>query len=609
MPSYLRDPKKLTRIVNASFRTMTRFTKARHLILKQYVTRFYGEKDPAAESRAFPLNLIYQATTSIVPNLVYADPKARVTSTFLPYRPYADVAELALNQLVEEIELRRTLRKVLTDAIFCAGFLKTGLGVSGQTLDMDGFIRDIGQPYCDRVDPDDMLLDPVARQWEEQRLIGNRFRADLETLQDSGMFDPDQLRQLTSRYQMMGVNDEASSLSGSDRYEADDAGPAVDLVELWIPYDQVIVTLPWTGNDEVAPEVLRAVDYEGPEEGPYQMLGFAFVPDNIMPVAPAMVWYDLHIMANKIARKAASQAERQKSVLAYESSAWQDAQEIVDASDGASVRVDNIEAIKEVSFGGVNDDAYQYIEWAKQQFSEMAMNIDLLSGTGSDEPTATQAEMLQANTSVRLSDMQALVYQFTADAMKQLFYFLHTDPLIELPLVKRVAGRDEQVFYSPEMREGDWLDYNIKVRPYSMARQDPNVKVRRLLEFSGNVVPALAQAFQMLGPAFNIENAINIIGREMGIEELDEIVNSEALHMQLGRLLQLIEQGVPVDPKVVQTMLTGQGMAMGGPGPVGGVRPQQPNPMAALSGGLGPSQERNAMQQETAGELQQTFLP
>ncbi len=603
----LMRPEKLARLVTLGFSKMSNFRKARMNLLTQYVSRFYGRIE-TTEMRANPVNLIYQAVTTLVPNLVYREPKAKVSTQFMMYREYASIAELALNHLVCEIDLRMTLRKVITDSIFLAGFLKEGLGVSGQTLDIDGFLHDVGQPYCDRVDPDDMVLDPLARQWEEQRVIGNRFRADLETLQDSGMYDPDQLAKLASRYEQMGMSDEASILSGNTTYgEADSLTKAIDLVELWLPDHDVIVTMPWTLGNEVLPEFLRVVDYEGPERGPYHMLGFAFVPDNIMPVAPAMIWYDLHIMANRISRKLARQAERAKSILAYESSAWQDAQEVVDAEDGQSVRVDNIDAIKEVNFGGTQDDAYRYMEWAKQMFSEMAMNIDLLSGIGSNEATATQAEMVQANSSVRLSDMQGIVYDFTADAMKQLFFFLHTDPLIELPLIKRVQGVDQQVAYTPEMREGDWQDYNIKVRPYSMGRQDPNVKVRRLLELSANVIPALAQAFQLLGPAFNIENALNIIGREMGVEELEEIINSPALHMQIQRMQQMLEMGVPLDQKVIQTLMGNQGFGAGQPMLPGGVRPQQPNPMGMIAAGVSPSVERNRMQQETAGELQATY--
>lgn len=598
------EPQKASRLAEIGFEKMAKFRQARMLMLNRYTSRFYGKAN-SENMPADPLNLIYQAVTTLVPNLVYSDPKAMVSTEYLAYRPYTDLLELALNVNVRAIRLAKTLRKIITDSIFLAGFYKSGLAVSGQTLDIDGFYHDIGQTYADRVDPDDMVLDPSAREWEECKMIGNRYQADSEQLIASGYLTEEQVLKLSSRYQNTSSRKEAGTLSSpSSIYsgEFDQLLKEVDLVDLWLPEENVIVTMPWLPENKIHPEFLRVTEYNGPESGPYGMLGYAFVPDNILPVAPAMIWTDLHVLANKMARKMARQADRSKRIIAYESSNWQDAQAIVDADDGETVRVDSVDGIREIQYGGTSDDLYEYFGWVKEQFSEMAMNIDLLSGVGTDEPTATQAEMLQANTSVRLSDMQNLVYHFTGEIMEHLAFFLHTDPLIELPLIRRTPGGEEQqVFYTPEMREGDWLDYHVKVKPYSMARQDPNRKVRRLIEFSSNVIPAVATAYQILGPAYNIEAMINIIGREMGIEELDEIINSPALHQQMARMQEALAAGIPLDEKVIRSILGPGNMGnIGGPA----VNLNQPNPMAQMQAGVTPTTETNQIRQESAAELQ-----
>ena len=602
-PKTLTNPKVLADLSRVGFNKMKRGLRTRYKLLSAYCGRLYKGTAirgmPEAAPSA-PVNLMHQAATTLVPNLISRDPRARITATFLPYRNYAAVAELALDHLIEEIKLKDTMRRVITDSIFFAGFTKTSIAASGYTLQIDGVQNEIGQPYCDRVDPNDMMLDPVVRDWEEQRVIGDRTRVDLNSdLLDSGLYDADTLIKLAdSRYTSgaAGGGTEASLISGTQStIEGDSILPQLDLVELYLPREQIIVTLPWTADGGVLPMVLRQVDHEGPEDGPYRMLGYAFVPDNILPVAPASIWYELHLMTNKIAQKAAEQADRQKNVLAFEGSAVADAQAIVDADDGQTVRVDNIDAIKEVDFGGVTKDNYIYIEWAKQQFAEMAMNIDLLSGVATNEPTATQAEMIQSNTTVRLADMQNIVYDHTADVMKALFFYLHTDPLIELPLVKREKGVDQQVVYTPEMREGDWLDYNIKVRPYSMARQDPNTKTRRLMEFCANIMPAFAQTAQMLGGAFNLEAALNIIGREMGIEELDEIINSPMLAERMAMMQQQLEMSMQPDLKPALSLASQAG---------GGIRIGQPNPLAGMTGGVTPQVETNQMRQDTAAEIQ-----
>jgi hypothetical protein len=599
------DPKRIARLGSLGIEKMGNSVKGYVQLLHTYAGRFASAGRDLDGVKADPINLIAQATMTLVPNLAFHNPKADVGTEFLPYRPYSQILELAINHLIREIDLRGSLRMMITDAIFMAGFAKVGLGSSSQTVDLDGVLVDPSQAYADRVAPEDMILDPIARAWLQQRIIGNRFTVPREVLLDSKLIKADDVQQLSSRYEDNSYNEAAAlSENPSSLFNRSNAQhDLVDLVEIWIPEEGVIVTMPWRPGKQIGEKFLRTVDYEGPERGPYSMLGFAYLPDNILPIAPAGLWYDLHSLINRTARKMGRQADRMKRILAYTGRSWEDAQQISDSTDGETLRVDDIDGIKEIQFGGVSDDAYQYVGWAKQLFSEMAMNVDLLSGSGTGEPTATQAEMVQANTSVRLADMQTLVYDFAGGIMEHLGFFLHTDPLIDLPLVKRTEGVDEQVFYTPEMREGDWLDYFIKVRPYSMARQDPNLKIRRMLELCANVIPALAQSMQILGPAFKLESALNLIGREMGIDELDELIDSAALRTMLDQMKAMIEAGVPINEKVANFLAGGQGGGQGG----GGGRPQQPNPMGQMTPGMTPQTETNQARQGMAGELQQTY--
>jgi hypothetical protein len=611
---------RLCRAVELGFQRMQSMREARYKFLAQYVGPFYSRNKGAEgsdERKASPINLMYNAVTTLVPNLAFNDPRVRIATQVMPYRGYAGTFELATNHLIQKIRLRDTLRKVITDALFTAGFVKTGLAVSGQTLNLEGKYCHIGEPFADRVDPDDMVIDPMARDWHEQQFVGNRFRVHKQELIELGIYDERQVQKLRSRYQAGGVNKEASSLSG-DRNVLQtfngDVAEYVDLVELYLPKEQLIVTLPF-GPGYTDEDVLRVVEYEGPEHGPFHMLGFAYVPDNVLPVAPASIWYYLQVLGNRVARKIGRQAERMKTVLAYDGSAVEDAKEISEADDGETVRVDNIDGIKEVNFGGTTENAYSYLSWVETEFSKMAGNIDLISGAQSDENTLGQTEILQNNGQVRLQDMQNLTYQFTAEVTHDLAFMLHTDPLIDMMLVKRVGGVDQQARYTPEMREGDFLDYTYSIIPYSMARTDPEKKVRRIMEFISTGIPAIAQAYQLLGPMLNIENIINLVAREVGIDEADEIINSQVLQQMIQmQIAQMQVSGITPDGKMGASMMTGgivpppvmPGM-MGGAQqqPPGGGRPEQPVPgQMGPTGGVSPEAEANAGYQERSAAIQ-----
>jgi hypothetical protein len=596
---------KLGKAVELGFDRMKVARDARYKMLAQFVGPFYAKSKGDANSderKASPINLMYQAVTTMVPNLVYNDPRVVATTQNLQYRPYADILGLATNHVLKKIKFRSTLRKTITDALFMAGFLKTGIAAGDATLDLgEKSPYLLGEPFADRVDPDDMVIDPMARDWDEMSFVGNRFRMARADLQNSGLYDNDMLAKLPNRYGggvgVGATGHEVAGLSG-DRNVLNAYGEVaeyVDLCEIYVPDSGIIVTLPFGQNADYS-KPLRVVEYEGPECGPYHMLGFAYVPDNVLPVPPASIWYWLNVMGNRIARKIGRQAERMKRVLAYDASAVEDVQNIIDADDGETIRVDNIDGIKEVGFGGTTDEAYQYMTWVEGQFSKQAANLDLLAGAAADQNTLGQSEILQNNGQVRLQDMQALVYAFAGDVCGDVAYFLHTDPLIDLTLTRRVGGEDAQVRYTPEMREGAWLDYAIEVKPYSMARVDPNIRARRVMEFITTGIPALAQSLQLLGPAFNFEGTVELVAQDLGIDEVDQIINSPQLAArQQMEAAMLAQGGVAPDGKAAQfpNVLPGGG------------RPQQPNPsQMGPTGGVSPAQEKNSQRQAGSADAQ-----
>ena len=593
-------PQNLSKVVELSYAKFDHMRRARARFMAQMAGRFYARSTPAdrEDRKAAPLNLLYTAVTTLVPNLAYADPKAKVTTDILPYRQYADLLEMALNHLIHKINFRMTLREAITDAIFMAGFIKTGIADSGEILTVNGMDYAVGQPFAERVDPDDMILDPMARHWDEQAFIGNKFRVAVDDLEASGLYDMDLIGNLPSTYDGMigNRNDTAEGIIGDhSQQEFSEVEKYVDLVEIYLPKDKVVVTMPFQ-RQKVQDQFLRVSDYSGPERGPYHLLGFAYLPNNVLPVAPAGIWYDLHILGNRVARKLARQAERIKRVLAYQGPAAEDVEQLAEADDGETVRVDDVDKIKEVQYGGAGNDTYNWMDWVKKNFSEQSGNTDLLSGVSTNTPTATQAEMLQANTSVRLSDMQNMVYGFAQEVSADLTFYLHTDPTINLPLVKSQGGQETQVHFIGGDQQGEWLDYNIRVKPYSMARPDPNQDIRRKMEFATNVIPAAAQAVSLLGPGFKIGAFLKRIAEQIGIEDADEFINDQEF---IAYIMQRLAMNTG-DPGKAQQFLNMPQL----PG-LQSFNPGQPNPgQMGPTGGVSPEQEQNMAQQEAAGHLQ-----
>ncbi len=560
------------------------FRASRMMMLREYAGSYY-DKDHGTIGNE-PINLIFNAIATLVPTLVTNFPKTLVTSKFLAYRGYAELLGLGLDFLAKELDLRSELRRWIVDSLFVIGIMKTGIATSDSIINFSDDMRiDPGQPYATTVDFDDYILDPAARRIEEASFVGHRVRVPRQMLLDSGLYKNDMVERLPTAGNDPFERRDTQTISQHEitPSQINDLQDFVEVRELWVPGAQTLVTLP--GGPQVPDDYLRIEDYNGPDEGPYTYLSLSPpLPNNPMPIAPVAVWYDLHIAANKMAKKVMEQAERQKDILAFKPSAADDAQEIVDAGDGEAIGVMDPDAAKVMSFGGQQRSNESHLQQLSYWFNLCSGNTDQLGGVRSDANTATQANILQTNASVRVEDMKDIVYLGTRNIQRKLAWYLHTDPLIALPLIKRtpipsqtVMGpmgpmivpprmQEDQAILSPDVRRGDFLDFNFEIESQSMSRMDPAQRVQKMLLLTGKVVPALAQAAmvcQQMGVQFSFAKCLIRISKEMGIEWMDEVFFDPAFQQQMMGIQALAPQ--PDNQKPGQApQIQGQSQQPGG---------------------------------------------
>jgi len=526
---------KLAEAVRLASDRMKAYRASRLRFLREYAGPHYAGGAPGAPAGApQPINLLFATVAIVVPNLVAGRVRVLVRPARPRHRAFAETFALALNHLLEEIDFTSALRRAVTDALFGAGIIKTGL-CAGRALaglaEPDGYLHDPGQPFADPVDLDDYVLDAHARDREHAAFEGDRYRLPLRYVLDSGLFR----RDLAERLAPAPAGAEAAAGRAADLSAGTDgpaaaAGPLVphvELYDLWLPHENAVVTLP---AGEAAPAgFLREAEWSGPERGPYEMLGFHWVPSNVLPVPPVAAVYDLHVMINKLARKLGRQADRMKTVLAYDGAAVDDAQRIVDAADGEAVKVSSVDRVREITFGGADERGYEHLAFLRQYFSEIAGNTDLLGGLRAASQTLGQDEMLWSGASVRIEDMRQQVHAVTRRVVAKLAWYLWTDPLIELPLVKRdPGGAETAVTFCPEAREGDFLDYSFDIEPYSLRPDSPSAQYRRLLRWLTDVVLPTAPLAGDRGAALDVPRLVELAARKLDLGPADELYRAAA---------------------------------------------------------------------------------
>lgn len=526
-------PIKLQNAAHACEKRQRNFVAARIMFVRQFVGQYYDQSHGNIGTE--PLNLIFNAIRILLPNLVMNHPKHNVSSEYVSYRDYAEMLGLALDFNGKQINLRDVYRRWIVDAIFALGILKTGICDSGTAIHFDDqTIIDPGQIYTETVDFENLVYDPHLRgPLHDSSFLGDKSRAPRQNLLDSGLYRNEFIERLpccTSNGGMKSVTEISRGLVRDETYLQEE----VEITELWVPNAQAITTIP--GSQHVVfDDYLRVSDYEGPDNGPYTFLSFTPpVPGNPMPVSAVGIWHDLHVMANRMAKKIMDQALRQKDLVTYRRAAADDAEELRDAGDGDAVATEDPEGVKVVSFGGQNVKNEGAVDRLTMWFNMMAANPQAVGGQTMGADSATEAGILQSNANIGLEDMKDAVYIGSAEEGRKRLFYIHTDPLITQVLAKRqmtptpsgMQMQEVQVVLTPEARQGDWIDYACTIEPESMGRQDSATRLNKALDFAAKVLPAAATAataMMQLGMPFNVQTYITRMAKEVGITWMDEV--------------------------------------------------------------------------------------
>ena len=534
MPESVNE-KKVQLAVQSGFRRLKRFQRARAMFVKQYVGHYYREQFGTEGDE--PLNMVFHVIRSLVPNLVMRNPMSAVTTEIAEYKLYAYLLGLALDNLNGQLKLKYTIRRALVDSLFAMGIVKTGLSATDQLIDFGDIRVDPGQVYADTVDFDDWVCDPTCMILDHAAFTGNRERIPRQLLLDDDDCDHDLVMRLpVSEHPDAKKQARALSQSGFSAQEMIELQDFVDVVSLYIPGANATILIP--DPDQLMTErYLKIQDFYGPKTGPYHYLSLTQpVPGNPFPVAPVGIWYDLAVMCNRLMRKQMIRADNQKTLYVVDPSAADQAEDMREAED-QEVVFGNPDSVEMFSSNGAEKGTDNTLNNLQVWFNYMSGNPDQMAGIQSNAGTATQATILEGNANVTVEDSRSLIYDFAAEISSDEAWYLHYDPLIDIPLTARkkdlavVTGEllqpgeynfPVQVRLTPEQRRGEHFQFVFRIKPRSMSAIDPLVLSKRIVEFATNVVPALTaaamQAMQM-GIPFNLQRAITTLADQLELSD------------------------------------------------------------------------------------------
>lgn len=472
--------------------------------------------------RTHSLNLIQRGVDTVVPFLVEGNPQVTVETKIPNLKHWAYTTELALNFYLEKLKLAESvLIPCAVNSMFSAGITKTTL-VHDKELPYKDNIYKIATPQVQVIDNTNYIGDASAKTRDGFVIEGDIYRLPTDYAKDffgnkyADIIVADQtLYEDYSPEEITKGNFDRNLLSIRD-YST--------FMDIYLYDENVIITIMPDGK---APRVLRTVEWDGPPGGPYDYLGYNHFPGIPIPIPPAWPWYDKDVTVNVLIEKMREQAEAQKDILAYESGGEADANRIRKASSGSTVRVDNLQLLKSLSFGGANPQNFDWVNFMLTEFTKEGGNADIVAGRSAQSPTLGQEQMLMANATRIIYNQLTRFDRFTTSIINKLAWGFWVDPTQWVPIVKEVPGVGElPAIFSNRGRVGDFYDFIFKIVPYSTQRTNPDTKFRGLMEFLTQwLMPTLPLRAQQ-GITIDYAAIDEVLARYKGIDSFHQWYNS-----------------------------------------------------------------------------------
>lgn len=511
--TYEVDKDRLSRAVLAGFEHLDWRRECRTKLLKHIAGSMYVKGWDTAKQ---PLNLLNQTLFTLTANIISGKARFVCKSDVPSIMPSARVFGKVVERTWWANRYKDTTRMCLIDAMVGLGCCKVGVADEENTPDYMGYPSP-GSVFYDRVDLDDLTIDPNARGLSRWSFCGNKYCLPLEVAQNIRGIDPDKVAKLSETVENADRN--IAARIGNRDVDAKDSQLTdyVSMVDVFIPHHQIIVTLGY-GKSSGGVEVLMTKEWKGPKCGPYRFLQFQDLPNNVFPIPPLQIVFDLHEATNQHFRKFIAQVLRAKTLYGYAPGSDDDAVTVQKAQDGAIVQMEDPKSVAAIEYQGPSPTMYQESAFMQNMFSKHADNIDLTAGVGAGAKTLGQSQILMGNINQRMTAYRERLNEFMARCGEDAAYYLHNDPIIDETLsIEDQMGNPLEVYYNPQVRQGDVYQYQFECEAFQEPYTDSQTEFGRLMQFLAEGIPMAYQAEQISQYAVNAAILIRNMARKMNI--------------------------------------------------------------------------------------------
>lgn len=432
---------------------------AKGLVQKMHTTCFNSEYE--LDQLIFegdPVNFVYQFANTIIPQLVFTNPRARITSRRTGLmEALAAANQQCLNRWIQDVRLYRILREVVTDSLFPFGVL----GI---------FQGDDPWPVARRISQDDFIRDPYALTKDRLRFTGHRWWKDKDAVEEAAKKENDYLAS-------KGMKAGRWDLGVLKHIKADDHAlhhlehrgdgnmgdmpkrseiVFYDVVEHGVVHDEykdqperfpsTIYTLAVTGEGQVK-EVRSPRPYYGRGPSPYHIFDYGYVPNETYGLSPVVANYGQSRALNDFWRGTINAMLNYKRIVAVSAGDADFAAKIRDLGDLTVLEVSGVDRndVIPIELGGITNQHPQTLELLQNLLDQNSGLTEAQRGVVPSEGTATASQIAATSASARVDDMEQQVYETVADALEDVVFYTWDNDQIQVPLGREAIKEMLQV--------------------------------------------------------------------------------------------------------------------------------------------------------------------
>jgi hypothetical protein len=571
---------------------------------KEQIEAYHGFKFRSADgAHGEPENTAYEYLSSIVPRMVWNNPRVRIdTRRPTAQRDVAEAIEWGINRWIRDVDLKTTLQEIAVDYIF-----KWGVAMVSLEPRKDNSARENEDPpmwpSITRISLRDFGWDPNAPSFKKARMMWHRYLIDKEDLVKIAKEGKDE------GWNLEAVEGLAAG-AGVDEVQVNTrfARPRKEIVvhEVWFPeledeertraegFNGMIYTLAQgqhaagLTND---PSFIREPrPFFGPRWGPYTLFGVYTVPDVAEPLGPLTAIAAQNEQLNRQAR-ALDRANEKFKQLVFVAGDDPDLQtQIKEGKDQFVFPCRNVEDVRaeiaSLPIGGAHPIQYEAYQLLKERVNR-ALGLDEVNrGNISGEGTATEVTAAVAASENRLGYIVSQFAKGAEQAIRTVAWYLYHDDEVVFPL-----GPDALEAFQPPDGSDLWFkggteaegsgatfdDLELEIDVYSMEKTS-EVQLRRKSAFQLELMTTLGPLLpQLEAVGWNTRKVLKALGEAENIPDLDDKVDWAKLaeisqnlpdplsYPQLTRNVGQLGQHMPSFIGRSQAQNAQQGMGKGAP--------------------------------------------